>query len=171
MEYKITTRNQLSALSGIITFTIFIIIGVGLLGINEGFENDLFTFFSIFYLINFLLVLFIHYQYYKTNKNTELEIDIERKQLKFKTYNNIKIINFNEIQNIEINMVPSMYRRSNFQILPFEPYHYAVINTFKNEKIIVSCLLIKNLADVFNDLDITVIRNRCLYPNIKQTSR
>lgn len=49
MKYKITFGNQISALNGFVIFTVIVIVGVWLIGINEGFELDLFIFFIIFY--------------------------------------------------------------------------------------------------------------------------
>jgi len=169
MEYKLTLKNQLSALSGLMIFTILVMIAVWLVGLNEGFDSDLFFYFSVFYFINLLPVIFVHYQYYNANKNTGLSISKDKKQLFIKTINYVKTINFNEIQKIEIYMMPSMYRGSNIQTLPFESYHYAVIETMDKEKIIVTCLIVTNLTKFFTDLNINVIRKRCIFPNINRS--
>ena len=167
MKYKITFGNQISALNGFVIFTILVIAAIWLVGINEGFELDLFVFFIIFYLVNLIAVLFVHYQYYKKNRSLELLIEQDKKQLVYKANNYVKTLSFNEIQKVEIYMMPSMYRGSNIQILPFESYHYAVIHTLDKEKLIVTCLVVKNLIKVFTDLNINITRKKCIYPNIK----
>ena len=169
MEYKLILKNQLASLSGLMIFTILLMITVWLVGLNEGFGSDLFFFFSVFYLINLLPVIFVHYQYYNANKDKELLIEMDKKQLLIKTHNSVKTINFKEIQKIEIYMMPSMYRGINFQLFPFESYHYAVIETKDKEKIIITSLIVVNLTKLFTDLNINVVRKRCIFPNINSS--
>lgn len=167
MKYKITFGNQITALDGFIIFTIFAIAATWLVGINEGFEQDLFVFFSIFYIVNIIPVFLLHCQYYIKNKSLELLIEQDKKQLVYKANSFVKTLSFDEIQKVEIFMMPSMYRESNIQILTFESYHFAVIHTLDEEKLIVTSLVVKNLIKVFTDLNINITRKKCIYPSIK----
>jgi len=166
MEYRITSKNQISAFRGLIAFTIFLIIGVWLVGISKGFKTDLFVFFGIFYIVNLIPVLFIHFQYYIANKNMIFTIELDKKQFLFKTNGLSKTINFSEVQKVDIYMIPSMYRGSNFKMLPFEDYHYAILQTH-NEILMVTSLLVKNLVKEFKNLGINMERHQCFYPYIK----
>ena len=166
MKYRINFRNHLSALSGTIIFTILLFLAVWLIGINEGYDIDLFFFFAIFYLVNISLVCFLHFQYNKVNKHTSIIIEHEERQFIYVTKTSKKSIYFHEIQKIEIHMMPSVYRGSNFQFLPFEQYHYAVIYT-TNEKIIITCLAMKNLMKVFSALNLKINRIKRIFPNIR----
>ena len=165
MEYKITLRNHLSAFSGAIIFLILVIITICLIGINVGFDIDLFYFFSIFYFVNIGVVLFVHLQYFNANKYTKLLIDTIDNQIIYKSNEGTKTINFNEINEIEVHMMPSLYRGSNIQILPFEQYCYAVLYT-TSEKIVISCLVIRNPMEAFKDLGIKITRIKRFFPNI-----
>jgi len=167
MNYKITFGSQISAFNGLLIFTVIVMVGVWMVGINEGIELDLFIFFIIFYLANLMAVLFIHFQYFIKNRRLELLLEQEKRQLVYKDYNFVKSLSFDEIQKVEIYMMPSMYRGSNIQILPFESYHYAVINTRGKEKLIVTCLVVKTLIKVFAELNINVIHKKCIYPSLK----
>jgi len=166
MKFRITLRNQISALGGLTSFTIIVIIAVWLLGVNDGFDPELFIFFAIFYLANLISVLFIHFQYYNANKGTVFSIEIDKAQFIFNINNTIKTISFSEIQEVDIYMLPSVYRGSNFQLLPFEQYHCAIIYT-QNEKLIITSLVVRNIVKEFNNLGIKIIKRKCFYPYIR----
>lgn len=164
MEYRISLKNHLFALHGAIIFTIVVFVGVFFIGINKGFELDLYIYSSIFYLINIGAVFFVHFQYYQANKHTSIYI-LHEKQILYKSNDSEKNISFNEIVNVEIHMVPSLYYGNRIQLLPFEQYHYAILNTV-NEKIVISSLVIKNPIEVFTDLGFKIIRIKQFFPNI-----
>lgn len=165
MEYKITLRNHLSAFSGAIIFSVLVLISIIMIGFNKGFDTDLFYFFAIFYFVNIGVVLFVHLQYFNANKYTTLCIETGENQIIYKSNEGTKTINFNEINEIEVHMMPSLYRGSSIQILPFEQYCYAVLYT-TNEKIVISCLVIRNPMEAFKDLGIKITRIKRFFPNI-----
>lgn len=168
MEYKISLKNHLNTLSGTIIFTIFCFIVVYLIGINEGFNIDLFYFFGAFYFLNIVVVFYLHFQYYKANKQDSFIIDKVNRQIIYKANSLERTINFNDLQKIEVHMMPSVYRNSNIQIAPFEHYYYAVIYS-SNDRFIITCLLMKESYKVFNDLnlDLKINRIKRIFPNIK----
>jgi len=165
MEYKLTFRNHISALSGLFTFTIILIITVLLIAEYDGYDQSLLVFFGVFYLLNLLPVLFIHFQYYNANKNTTLFVELEKSQFTYKT-NLAKTIIFSEIERIDVYMLPSLYRGSNFQMMPYEGYHYAIIYT-QNEKIIVTSLIVKNIVKELTNLGLDIRKHKCFFPYIK----
>lgn len=165
MEYKISKRNQISVLQGQIIFTVLILITICLFGFYQGFSVFLFKFFGIFYLINLGIVLFLHIQYYIEDKNKSIIISLEEKQLIYKHKNLEKIIDFNEIQDVEMHMAPSFYVKNAFRV-PFDKYHYAVIFLKSNERIIITCLMSKNVKDIFKYINIDIIRIRRFFPYI-----
>lgn len=162
--YRISLKNHLFALQGAIIFTIIVFIGVFSIGINKGFKLDLYIYSSIFYLINISAVFFVHLQYYQINKHTSIYI-LPEKQILYKSNGSEMKISFSEIVNVEIHMVPSLYYGNRIQLLPFEQYHYAVLNTV-NEKIVISSLVIKNPIEIFTNLGIKIIRIKQFFPNI-----
>lgn len=167
MGYPITFKNHISAFSGLIIFTGILIGGTWLIGKSKGFERDLFIFFGIFYLVNLIPVLFLHFQYFYANKNLTFSSELDNKRFIFSNNEFRKTVNFSDVKKIDIYMVPSMYRGSNIQLLPFEDYHYAIIKTH-NEDFIVTSLLVKNLVKEFKNLGISVERHKCLYPYINE---
>ncbi len=76
-----------------------------------------------------------------------------------------QIVDFAEIQSIQVFMMPSLYRGSNIQILPFENYHYAIILTPKNTYIVTS-LMMKDIYKVFKECNVNVKKRKCIYPYI-----
>lgn len=166
MEYRITLRNHLSAFNRLIIFTIFLVVGTWLVGENKGFERDLFVFLGTFYIVNLIPVLILHFQYYNANKDVAFCTELVNQHFIFKTQNFRKVIDFSEVQKVDIYMLFSMYRGSKFQLLPFEEYHYATIQT-RDEKLIVTSLMVKNLVNEFKDLGIKMERHQCFYPYIK----
>lgn len=166
MNYKINIKKQLHAMQDSIFFSLFCIIAVLLIGYSNGFEIDLFVFFGAFYFLNILLVLFLHIQFYSINKNCMITFDKTLKEIIYKSKESLLKVNFDDIKNIEIHMTPSLYRKSSFQIFPFEQYHYAVIIT-ETKRIIITNLMIINASDVFSDLDLKVKRVKRIFPMIR----
>lgn len=165
MEFKITLKSQLNALRNFIIFSFFLLVAFLLLGNSEGFESDLFLIFGLFYGVNIVFVFIVHFQYYMINKNITLIIQKDKKQFNIIKGNYESTVNFSEIHSIEIFMMPSLYRKSNIQMLPFENYHYALIVT-NDINYIITSLMVNNIFKIFEEYDIKLKRKICIYPYI-----
>ncbi|MDP4270143.1 MAG: hypothetical protein Q8909_08445 [Bacteroidota bacterium] len=157
MEYRKTIKRHLNAISGSIMFVIYLLIAFFYFGEVYGFEKHLIWFFSILFIVNIAVVLYLHFQYNKEDEGKILSIDRENSLMTIDNGREKILIPFVEIQKIEIHMMPSKYRGSNIQFFPFEEYNYAVIFV-GHEKYIITCLMIENLRQFFLDLGLNVIR-------------
>ncbi len=111
------------------------------------------NFFSIFILIELIPVLYLHLEYFYLNSNTTLNIDYINREI---TFSNKAIINetfrFDDLEKIEVFMPPVWHRKSNFQVLAFEQYHYAIIYTKTGKKIIFTCLMAQKVEDAVRNI-------------------
>ena len=114
-EYKITGKKQLNALSFIRYVAIFIVAILAYYQYKGELDDFTITFFSLFFLISLVPVIFLHVEYLKRNSNYKLLIDTDNKY--FKLYNakeeKESIIKFSEIEQIVIYCAPSVkYKES-----------------------------------------------------------
>ena len=60
-----------------------------------------------------------------------------------------------------------MYRGSEFQILPFEQYHYAKIYTKNGNEILITCLMARKVKDVAESLrGVTIEKKKRIFASI-----
>lgn len=163
MEYRLTIKRQLLALQDLIIFSILLIIAFFLIGNYDGFGIELYIYFILFFGVNALLVFIVHFQYYMLSKHTSLII--QNSNIQIKKGGKEQIISFNEIQSVQVFVMPSLYRGSSIQILPFENYHYALILTPKDTYIVTS-LMMKDIYKVFKECNVNVKKKKCIYPYI-----
>jgi hypothetical protein len=167
MEYKVNFRNQLVAMDGIIRFTIFLLIGTWYIGYIKEFSKDTYLLICSLYLVNLIVVLFIHFQYLYNSRNIIILKNPFTEKIIYDSSGLSRTINFEDIEKIEVHMVPSMYRGSNFKMLPFEPYHYAIIIT-KAANYVITCLVMPNIMEEFDKLGIKYTKKRRFFPYIRK---
>ena len=120
---------------------------------------------SILFLLDLILSLSLHIEYWLANKNTWYEItDKEISQIKNgvrKTYNH------SEIKRLVVVLSPSLYKNSNVHLLTMEQYHYAFIQFNNGEVWIITSLLYPRLDKVLAKIKtIALYKSKKLYCNI-----
>lgn len=172
MVYKITGENHWKALRFLIAITIavivFYILQYNKINANPYIQNGL----IIYYLINILPVLYLHNEYYYNNKGTMIEIDSYGGKFNKIIYTNkegtIETYALDDLSKVEIYMSPNMYRRSSYQLLPFESYHYARIYTKSGKEIIITCLMARKVeVAVATIIGVPIERNKRLFASIE----
>ncbi len=101
------------------------------------------TLMSIFFLSPVLIACFLLIDYY-VNANNEVRLFDERIEI----INNKKekvVFNKEEIVGLKIYICPSMNRKSSFQLMPFEQFHFIELIFINNTKFYISSLSDENL--------------------------
>src|SRR5882757_11520494 len=119
MEYKVTTKTQLQAISGLLVSTVLFIIVIYFICLKDGFNTGILIVFTPLYLITFLPTLWLHLEYYNINKNDIIDIDRIQQSISF---NSSRTISFNDIEKIKLYMPPVWHRKGTLKFLAFEPY-------------------------------------------------
>jgi hypothetical protein len=103
----------------------------------------LIPYFAIFFILTIFPVLFLHFEYLKINRKSVLKIDSLNRMLNYTDINGVvHLINFDEINQIEINSSPTFKDQFSSGLVPFGRYHYAKIIIALKEPIYVTCLMI-----------------------------
>jgi hypothetical protein len=153
MKCKITRKNHFKALEFILFLATFYIACVLYIGNKNGFEDHLLGFFSIFMLISLLPVLHLHLEYYYYNRGVIFEINSYQKEINYTSKSGeTETYNFDDLSKIVVYMAPSWHRKSSFQLLPFEQYHYARIFRKSGKVIIITCLMTQRVEDAMRSI-------------------
>ena len=148
-EYRITIKKQLNAFSFMYYVIIFIVAVLAYYKYNNDLDNELLAYYILFFLISLAPVVFLHIEYLKRNWNYRLLNDSDNNC--FKLCNIYKeeesIIKFVDIEQIVIYCAPSVRKKSNFKILPFENYHFARIFTKSGKQYVITNLLMEDIID------------------------
>jgi hypothetical protein len=115
----------------------------------EGNNNDLLLGLIVYYLVLMIPTLYLHFEYYRRNKNQRLLIDTSLKSL---TINEQDSIPFSEIECIYYVMPPVWHRNSNLRMVPFEDYHYAKIKLKNGQEFIFTCLMHFNVQEALGQI-------------------
>ncbi len=67
-------------------------------------------------------------------------------------YGFTETFDFDDLALIKLYMPPSWHRGSNFQLLPFEQYHYARIYTKSGRTIIITCLMAQRVENAMRGI-------------------
>jgi hypothetical protein len=151
--YKLTDRNHLIALEGIIFFGAFSILAYVFRGVYTDPNVEIGIFMIVGLFINLLPVFYLHLEYYTHNKGVEWEIDSWKKEVRYTDKEGVTAqYNFEDLKEIIVYMAPSWHRKNNFKIMPFEQYHYARIKTKSGKEIIITSLLIPKVEEAMRTI-------------------
>lgn len=116
--------------------------------------------------IDTIATLYLHVEYWLKNKGESYQVGSNG--LTRKKSNHEKTYGSSEIDRIEIYMTPAMYKRSNFQILGIEAYHYAKVFLKTGEELIITCLLEPKLDKAFKGLrNVPIERKKRLFNSLR----
>jgi hypothetical protein len=162
MKYKITVKNHFKGLETAIAVILLLIVSSLYLKFSSlNYSDNLGFNILIICIPLFLPVLYLHLEYYYYNRGVELEISSYEKSLSYTNKLGIKqTYSFNDLAKIELYMAPSWHRGSNFQLMPFEQYHYARIYTKNDKEIIVTCLLVQRVQDAVKQITGIPLENK-----------
>lgn len=142
MELKITLSNQIRILSFHFWGTIMMLIVLCFLN----FDVDFSIIFGIYYLILTIPMLYLHIEYYLSNKGQIITISddtlikISRSGIK----QNYK---FSELNRVILYKSASI-EKGGIQITPLDSYHYLRIITNSGDDVIITCMMCKDLDKV-----------------------
>jgi len=149
MIYKRTIKNQLYVLKGLIINTI-VFFAILFICYSSEQNNNVTTFFILLsvWSILFLIILFLHIDYYLKAKKVEID-----NTLRCITFDDLKPIPFNEINKIVICVTPELVKKM-VKSTPFGDYHYAKFITNNGESYYFTSLLCNNVQKELSTLPI-----------------
>lgn len=132
---KITPVTHLKSLDGVL----FITFGLIVLLFWFDFNKSAVIILPIWFVLNNIPALYLHFSYWLKNKGEEYEIRgheiILRKNGKEISYK------CEDIRGIVVYLSPAFYQDSYLHFLPIERYNYASITLKTGERLILTCLL------------------------------
>lgn len=134
-KMKITVFTHLVSL---LSLMFMLTLGV-LFVVWTNFDSDAILIMGIFFLIDAIPSLYLHYEYWTTNRAEE--VVLRSSEILIRKNGNDIIVKSEEIKKITIYLSPALYKNSNFHLLAIEAYHYAKINLKSGEEIILTSLL------------------------------
>ena len=132
---KITIYTHFASLLSLI----FMVTLGALFVIWTKFDSDAILVMGIFFLIDAIPSLYLHYEYWIINR--EEEIILRNNEILRRKKRNEIIIKNDEIKKIIIYLSPALCKGSSFHLLAIEGYHYAKIKLKSGEEIILTSLL------------------------------
>jgi hypothetical protein len=170
-HFKITSRSQFFIVKELLILTFYAIIFIFIISyfISTNY-NIVVPIYISFLIVKEIPCLFIHYQYRKYNKEMELFVNGHSRSISI-IYQGVKhSFHFDQIKNIKLALMPTLYRGSDRGINAWELYHYAVLETKDGKQFVITCLLVNNLREYFEDLGLETIKVRKLFPWIRVPS-
>lgn len=159
--YSVSLRGQLSCLSPLFVGGILAVI-ISLFVLHEFGSSDVLVC-TLAFLVLFQVIppLILHSQYYELNKDFELQVDNASRIMAIRQ-NEINLhIPFDNIKTITI--VLSWERDASWS-----GYQYTVLVTHTGQRFLISCLIVRNLREFFNDLGLTFAVERSLFPFVRR---
>jgi len=154
-EYTINLKKQLKAFSFMFYMVLFILAILTYYWYNNELDTELIGYFALFLVISFMPVIYLHLEY--LNINHGLKISIDKENCVFYLFDKKKEVPknlaFGDITKIVIYSALSIKKKSNFQLLPFENYHFARIYTRTEELIDITSLLMDDMVAVLSELE------------------
>jgi hypothetical protein len=145
MTYKVTFRNQISALSFLLFVAPMLAAIVLVSGVDVGFVYSiLLPYFIIFMLPG----LYLHVRYLQINSGSSLLVEGSRLVSKNGT-GQIITLNADDIDRIELRQAATAHT-SKFSLT--EAYHYARIIPKNGQPIIFTCLMAQNVEKALSDI-------------------
>ena len=110
---------------------------------------------------------FIHFQYLKYNKFTELSIDHKRRIIIIKEEDNVVSFRYDQIKIIRLAMPGTIINGQKHGWVTFHRYHYALIETQDGHHFFITCLLINNLTKFFEENGLFYVKEQIYWPGIR----
>lgn len=151
--YKITLNNHFR-------LALFHVFGTGLMLLAIYIFNsnrDIIFIFFCYWLLYTIPALYLHMEYYFTNKG--YEIGINSIELILKKEGLVKTYNINDLSKIIVYKSASL-DKGGIQFTAIESYHYARIITKSGEEIVITCLLIPNLDEFLSQLNAIIYQRK-----------
>jgi hypothetical protein len=167
MEYKVNFKNQFSVTDGLIRLTVLVIIVPLIIGFTSGFTKGLILIFGIFYLVNLLVVILIHFYFLYKSKNITILKNPFIEKIIFDIDGKSRIISLDGKEKIEVHLPPSLFRGDKISWFPFEDYHYAIIIT-KEANYVITCLVMPKIMEEFDKLGIKYTKKWRFFPYIRK---
>jgi hypothetical protein len=174
--YKLTRKSQMFVVNelsqrAIVFFGALVVLQILF---PEIFTHDTFfglsmiSFWIIWYCVWELLPLpFIHFQYLKYNKYTELSIDKNKRIMIVKEEDNVYSFRFDQIKIIHLAMMSAIINGRKHGLAMFNRYHYALIETQDGHRVFITCLLINNLMNFFDENGLYYEKEQIYWPRIR----
>jgi len=134
--------------------------------IAEGFSM-LSYWIALYIVIEILPLTTIHFQYYKYNKSTELCIDKEKRIIIIKEKDDVCSFRFDQIKKIHLALNGWLINGRKSGFIVANRYHYALIETQDGHRFFITCLLINNLINFFDENGLYYEKELVLWPRIR----
>jgi hypothetical protein len=169
--YEITFKSQLFILKELFYRAIVFLLGYFILYqvdfVSLGSKSSTAYFFLIFYFTCELIPSSIlHYQYYKYNKYTKVNLNTTENTLTIISLDSTKTFHFNQIKNVTLALVSSLYRGRKGGWSSWDLYHYAFLETENGEQFVITCLLMNDLRELFKVLESKTTKYWVFFPLI-----
>lgn len=110
---------------------------------------------------------FVHFQYLEYNKHTELSIDKNRRIMIVKEEDNVVSFRFDQIRIIHLAMMGTIINGRKHGFITVNRYHYALIETQDGHRFFITCLLINNLMNFFDENRLYYEKEQIYWPRIR----
>ena len=119
-----------------------------------------------FFVGNILPSLILHIQYLRFSKGMELRTYSSREKIDISYQGKIHSIYLRDRPKIKIMLGSALFRGGRNGITVWESYHYATLDIGEPQPIVITCLLVNNLQRFFEQLGLSVQRERRIFPLI-----
>jgi hypothetical protein len=174
--YKLTRKSQMFVVNELAQRAIVFFGGLVVLRIlfpaiftdDTIFGLSMLSFWIIWYCFWELLPLpFVHFQYLKYNKHTELSIDKNKRIMIVKEEDNVYSFRFDQIKIIHLAMMGTIINGRKHGFITVNRYHYALIETQDGHRFFITCLLINNLMNFFDENGLYYEKEQIYCPRIR----
>lgn len=153
-------RNHLYALSPLLIFTFIISIGIYLFFQRYGMPDKPMSILMMFlYFVFAAPAIFLHLEYIFNDWRVALTIDMRNRRIMYKKGNHENSFTIDEIESVQF-----FGETKDFSNLTTQNHSFYLIKAKNYKPFIVSCLVIRNIENVF--CNINIIKNRRLFPSI-----
>lgn len=143
-EYKITLKNHIKHLWQFLLFIICLSLLI-LSGIVDPIPGDWFIYFLCIVLVIVSFInIYLHLEYYMTNRGVRLYYDENNGVIKYIKGENETVIKPDNIDKIEV--VQSFYLENRGGFLPTDKYHFYRIILRNNDTLVITSLLCLNFS-------------------------
>ena len=153
-EYRITCKKQLIAFYFIFYLALFIIGVLSYYLIINELNSFYLNYLIIWFIVSLAPVVFLHIDYLQRNRNFKFTIDNSNTCFIFYDIKKAEsfILKFEDIEQIIVFCAPSVWKRTNIYVLPFEKYHFGRIFTKNHKQYNITNLLMEDIIDGFKNL-------------------
>ena len=166
--YKITFKSQLFIVkellgrATVLVIGLFLFVVIFLHGQEAGFIVKVSA--PFYLLFELLPCIIIHYQYFKSNKDTIVSVNTVDRTMSIDEKGTLNSFRFDQIKSLRLALMADLYNGRNGGFGAYLLYHYAYIELYNGDNFIITCLIYNDLRKFFENIKIEVVRDLVFFP-------